>query len=162
MKKAVALLAILVLLAGIVVPSPAWAWRNGHWNGGSWHGGWHGGWSHGGWHHGWRGGCCWGRWWGPGVVVGGLAVGAAVGTAFAAGASYPYYYGGASYPYYYGEPPVAYQPAPAYAAPSAPAVQREVVYPNGRYVLYGDGMTQPWQWVWVPATPAAPPPPTQQ
>jgi hypothetical protein len=35
-------------------------------------------------------------------------------------------------------------------------VQREVVYPNGKYVLYGDGVNQPWQWVWVPN---APPPP---
>jgi NhaA family Na+:H+ antiporter len=56
--------------------------------------------------------------------------------------------------------------APAYAAPAytaqayaAPAVQREVVYPHGRYVLYGDGMRQPWQWVWIPAASAPPPPP---
>jgi hypothetical protein len=37
-------------------------------------------------------------------------------------------------------------------------VQREFVYPNGKYVLHGDGMTQPWQWVWVPAAPPAAPP----
>jgi len=48
------------------------------------------------------------------------------------------------------------QAAPVQAAP----VQREVVYPNGKYVLYGDGVNQPWQWVWVPAAPAPPPPPT--
>jgi hypothetical protein len=36
-------------------------------------------------------------------------------------------------------------------APPAPPVQREVVYANGKYVLYGDGVTQAWQWVWVPA-----------
>jgi hypothetical protein len=41
-------------------------------------------------------------------------------------------------------------------------VQREVVYPHGRYVLYGDGVRQPWQWVWVPAAPAPPPPPPQR
>ena len=38
----------------------------------------------------------------------------------------------------------------------------EVVYPHGRYVLYGDGVSQPWQWVWLPAAPAAPPPPPQR
>jgi len=53
-----------------------------------------------------------------------------------------------------------YESAPV-AAPAAAAapVQREVVYPNGRYVLYGDGVNQPWEWVWVPATPAPPPAP---
>ena len=40
-----------------------------------------------------------------------------------------------------------------------PAVQREVVYPNGKYVLYGDGVNQPYQWVWIPA---APPPPVPE
>jgi len=130
MKKAMVLLAVLVLLVGVVVPSEAWA--RGF---------------RGGFHH----GCCWGWWW-PGAVIGGLAL----GTAIAASQSYAY-----------APPPVVYQPAPvyvsapsyaaqAYAAPAAPAVQREVVYPNGRYVLYGDGVSQPWQWVWVPA---APPPP---
>jgi hypothetical protein len=38
------------------------------------------------------------------------------------------------------------------------AVRGEVVYENGRYLLYGDGVRQPWQWVWVPATAPAPPP----
>src|SRR6266852_1271385 len=56
---------------------------------------------------------------------------------------YPYY------PYAY-PPPVVYQP---------PAVQREVIYPNGKYVLYGDGVTQPYQWVWIPAAPPPPSPP---
>jgi hypothetical protein len=50
-------------------------------------------------------------------------------------------------------PSVAYQP---------PAVQREVVYPNGKYVLYGDGVSQSWQWVWIAAVPAVPPPPPQR
>jgi len=92
-------------------------------------------------------GCCWGGWWLPGAVIGGLALGAA------AAATYPPYYA-------YGAPPptVVYQSAPAYAPPAPPAVQREVVYPHGKYVLYGDGVSQPWQWVWVSATPASPVP----
>ena len=139
MKKAVALLAVLVILVGIVLPGEAWA-RGGHRGGGH---------------------CCWGFWW-PGALIGGLALGAVVA------ATAPFAYAAA--------PPVVYQPAPmyqapvyqpaqvyaappAYAAAPAPPVQREVVYPNGRYVLYGDGVTQAWQWVWVPSAPAPPPPP---
>lgn len=45
-------------------------------------------------------------------------------------------------------------PAPAPAA-AAPLISREVVYPHGRYLLYGDGVTKAYQWVWVPN----PPPP---
>jgi hypothetical protein len=95
--------------------------------------------------------------WGPGLFLGGLALGAAITAPYR---YYPPYYYGSGYhygsPYYYGSPPVIYQQAPTYAAP--PAVQREMVYPHGKYVLYGDGVTQAWQWVWVPA-PAGPPPP---
>lgn len=98
-----------------------------------------------------RGGCCWGGWWLPGAVIGGLALGAAVA------ATYPPYYP----PYYAAPPAVVYQSTPAYAATAPPAVQREVVYPNGRYVLYGDGVSQAWQWVWIPAAPPPPPPPRQ-
>jgi len=47
-------------------------------------------------------------------------------------------------------PPVVYQP---------PAVQREGVYPNGKYVLYGDGVNEPYQWVWMAAAPPPPAPP---
>ena len=71
---------------------------------------------------------------------------------------YPYGYSyGYPYPYTtYAPPEVAVQPV----APSPqPSVRREFVYPNGKYVLYGDGMTEPWQWVWVPAAPSAPPAP---
>lgn len=98
----------------------------------------------------WRGG--WGGWWWPGAVIGGLALGAAVAS------TYPYYY---APPPAYAAPPVIYQePAPMiYQQAPAPLVQREVVYPNGRYVLYGDGVSRPWQWVWVPAAPQAPPQP---
>jgi hypothetical protein len=98
-------------------------------------------------------GCCWGGWWWPGAFVGGLALGAAVA------ATYPPYY---AYPppAYYSAPSVIYAPAQPYttAPPAPPAVQREVVYPHGKYVLYGDGVNQPWQWVWVSATPAPPAP----
>jgi len=91
MNKAVALLAVLVLLCGLVLPSDAWAGGSR----GGWHGG--GGWHHGGgWHRG--GGCCWGWFW-PGAVVGGLVAGAVVAT---------------TAPFAYAAPPVAY-PAPAYA-----------------------------------------------
>ena len=70
---------------------------------------------------------------------------------------YPYYY----QPYYppylyaypypvYSPPVVVVEPAPIYVAPPAPPVQREVVYPTGRYVLHGDGVYSPYQWIWIP------------
>jgi hypothetical protein len=58
----------------------------------------------------------------------------------------------------YAAPPTTYAPAPS-AAAAAPAIQREVVFPNGRYVLYGDGVTVAYQWVWL-STPTIPPPPS--
>ena len=60
-----------------------------------------------------------------------------------------------SYPVVYGTS--AYQPqrVVSYSPPPPPAIQREVVYPHGRYVLYGDGVTMAYQWVWI----ANPPPP---
>ena len=161
-SKALVMLAVLVVLLASAVPS--YAARGGGRGGGGHFGGGHVGGGHfghvgaghfggghfggGRFHPGFHRG---GGWWWPGAVVGGLALGAALG--------YPYYaYPYAPYPYYdpyqvavpptvVQEPPVAYQASP---------VQREVVYPNGKYVLYGDGVTQPWQWVWVPN---APPPP---
>jgi len=54
-------------------------------------------------------------------------------------------------PVVYSAPPAVYAPAPA----AAPRVSREVVYAHGRYVLYGDGVSRAYQWVWVPN----PPPP---
>jgi hypothetical protein len=148
---------VLVLFAAIA-PNAAWA-RGG------WHGGYHGG--HGG-HGDWL----------PAVIIGGLVLGAvAVITApfralsgpppavppvvYAPPAVYsppPVY----SAPPAYAPPPPTHQRAPAYAPPQAPAIQREVVFPHGRYVLYGDGVGQPWQWVWVPSTPAPPAPPAAQ
>ncbi len=139
MKKAIVLLAVFLVLFGTMLPSPAWAqWR--------WHGGHSGG--HGGW------------WW-PGALIGGLALGAAaiVTAPFLALSAAPAYAPPVAYappPTYASPPPPTYQQAPIYAPPRAAAVQREVVYPNGRYVLYGDGVHQPWQWVWVPS--ASPPP----
>src|SRR6267142_1310675 len=77
-------------------------------------------------------------------------------------------------PFAYSAPPPAYGPSPgygpppAYAAPSPPAyapplsqdvepIQREVVFPTGRYVLRGDGVNVPYTWVWIPNPPTAPP-----
>ncbi len=39
------------------------------------------------------------------------------------------------------------------SVPSPVAVQREVVYPHGRYVLEGDGVTRAYQWIWIPSAP---------
>jgi hypothetical protein len=77
----------------------------------------------------------------------------------------PYY----AAPVYATAPPVYY--APSYAPPRyavqpapAPAVNREVVYPHGRYLLYGDGISVAYRWVWVPNPPppdSAPLPPAR-
>jgi hypothetical protein len=145
LRRALVLFLIFFVLFGTMLPNSAWA--DGHWRGG-----------HGGGHH--------GGWWLPGAILGGLALGAvAVVTApFVALSAVT-----AGPPVAYAPPPVAYaapspiyQQAPSYAS-QVIAVQREVVYPNGRYVLYGDGVRQPWQWVWVPSvSPPPPPPPPQQ
>jgi hypothetical protein len=55
-------------------------------------------------------------------------------------------------------PVAAYAPAVRQTAPRPPAVTREVVYAQGRHVLLGDGVTSPYQWVWVPNPPAGAPP----
>ena len=65
---------------------------------------------------------------------------------------YPYPYG---YPYAY-PPPVVVEPQPPVVVQEP--IQREVVYPTGKYELHGDGINYPWQWVWIPAPP--PPPAT--
>ena len=76
----------------------------------------------------------------------------------------------------YAQPVVYAQPAPVMierpvpvyrpvvvATPPPPPVHSNVVYyPNGRYVLRGDGVYTAYQWVWVPSVhvlPPAPPPP---
>jgi hypothetical protein len=76
-----------------------------------------------------------------------------------------------AYPVYYPYG-VAYSAPPAYAYSAQtvfvqppPAYSRVVQYPHGRYVLYGDGVRSPYQWVWIPSPPpppAAPPVPPSQ
>jgi hypothetical protein len=68
---------------------------------------------------------------------------------------YPYYVYANPYPIY--TPPAVVVEQPALVIELAP-IQREVIYPTGRYVLHGDGVNYPYQWVWIPA---APPPPIQ-
>jgi hypothetical protein len=52
--------------------------------------------------------------------------------------------------------------SPATTVVVAPAaVDRVVVYPEGRYMLYGEGTTtSPYYWVWVPAGASPPTPPS--
>ena len=147
MKKigATALVTMILMLA-TSLPSDARG-RGGHGGHVGYRGG-HGG--HGG--HGHHHGHYHYGWWGPGFI-GGLALGTAL--------AYPWY----AYPYpsYAYSPPVAAPPVVYQQMPAAsPAVQREVAYPHGKYVLHGDGVSQPWQWIWVAAPGAAPPPPPTQ
>jgi len=73
----------------------------------------------------------------------------------------PVYYPAAVYAapapayYYYSAPAVTYAPPP----PPAPAPPTEVVYPHGKYMLRGDGVTVAYQWVWMPNPPPPPPAP---
>ena len=46
-------------------------------------------------------------------------------------------------------------PVAVAAAPS----ERVVTYAEGRYVLYGDGKSVPYYWVWMPTGASAPMPP---
>jgi hypothetical protein len=157
MKRAGVWVAIVLVLSMTTLPEPAWA-------GGNWHHGHHGG-----------------GWWWPAALVGGIVVGAvtlatapfwafapppqpvAVQTPPPAVYVQPQVYAARTLPVPPPDsaPPPRSAPQPAaFAAPAAPpAVQREVVYDNGRYVLHGDGVRQPWQWVWVPAASPPPPPP---
>jgi hypothetical protein len=68
---------------------------------------------------------------------------------------------------YYAPPAYAYARPPAYAAPptpapppppAAPPEPRVVEFDNGRYEMRGDGIREPYVWVWVPKAPTAPPP----
>lgn len=187
MKRALAFLAIFLVLFATLLPSPATA---------------------GGWHHGGHG-CCHhggGWWWWPGALIGGLALGAvALATApfwafappppapvvvqpgpavyvqptYAPGAystpmySTPTYVAQSAYPVPPANsapayvPPPGSAPSPSYqqtqadaATLSPPPVRGEVVYEHGRYLLFGDGVRHPWQWIWVPAgtTQASTPP----
>jgi hypothetical protein len=156
MKRAMVFLAILLVLSVTILPGPATAG--------------------GGWNHGHRGGRA--GWWLPGALIGGLVVGAVtlataplwaltpppapvvVQTPPPAVYVQPPVYALRALPVPPPDsapPPRAYQQPVTYTAAATPGVTREVVYDHGRYVLHGDGVRQPWQWVWVPA--AAPPPP---
>jgi hypothetical protein len=173
MKRAIVLLAVFLVVFAAMLPSPASAdnWHRGHRG----HFGW------------WWPGALVG-----GLVFGAVVVATAPIWALSAAAASitpppPAYAPAPAYaapPAYYAAPPVysappSYSAAPSYSAPPsysaagpsypqtaayapAPRVQREVVYPNGRYVLYGDGVSQPWQWVWVWATTPPPAPPSLQ
>jgi len=44
-------------------------------------------------------------------------------------------------------------------APPPPPVPSVIEYPTGRFEMRGDGITSPYQWVWIPNPPAAPPTP---
>ena len=66
-------------------------------------------------------------------------------------------------------PAPAPQPAPVVVPPPAPTVSApvasdRVVYPEGRWQLYGDGYSMPYYWVWIPTgstLAAAPTPPSR-
>jgi hypothetical protein len=71
-------------------------------------------------------------------------------------------------PYASPEPTVVYQPIVVYSQPSefAPSPSMElglppmpsvIPYPDGRYVLMGDGINSAYRWVWIPNPPSAPP-----
>jgi len=88
------------------------------------------------------------------------------GTVVFYGAPYAYW------PYYdtslYSQP-LAYSPPPAYVpytppvnstltlSPPSPPTPSVVEFPTGRYELRGDGITEPYRWVWIPKPPTAPP-----
>lgn len=157
MKRVAVFVAIFLVLSVTVLPSAALA-------GGGWHRG----------HPGGRAG-----WWGPGALIGGLVVGAVTLATAPVWAltppPEPVVVQAPPPAVYVQQPPVyppralpvpppdsapparAYQRPPTYTATATPAINREVVFDHGRYVLHGDGVREPWQWVWVPA--AAPPPP---
>jgi hypothetical protein len=66
--------------------------------------------------------------------------------------------------------PLAYSPPPTYVLPYTPPVNNTfsmsppssptpsvVEFPTGRYELRGDGITEPYRWVWIPKPPTTPP-----
>ena len=138
MKKIVAV-ALVIGLTIMAVP-PMAAEAGGGWHGGGWHG------SHGG-----------NGYWGPGPWLFGIAALGAASTIWGPRAyTYPAY------------PPVVYAPAPVVVATypqvvAMPQAQTSILrtscYPGGCYYLQGDGVQVPYQWVWMPSQPMAPPPP---
>ena len=164
LRPYVVTLALLAVVLTRAMPSDAAGSGGGIHRAAGGHAG-HGGGGHGG-HGGGHGGHGGGHWHGHG---GGRWGGGFYGYPYFyypyPASVYPYPAYTYPYPYYYSDPDyAAVTPQPPRGARAevgvqAPAVQREVVHPNGKYVLYGDGVVQPWQWVWVPAAPPAPPPP---
>ena len=59
------------------------------------------------------------------------------------------------------ETPPVYESAPVYSQPSMelglPPMPSVIPFPDGRYVLMGDGLTSAYRWVWIPNPPTAPP-----
>lgn len=55
----------------------------------------------------------------------------------------------------------AVPPASATGSNQRSSGRPEVVYPQGKYVLYGDGVSQPYRWVWIRSAPpvSSPTPP---
>ena len=77
-------------------------------------------------------------------------------------------------PVIYAPPQVIYAPQPAYypqgpsyapaaaapappPPPAAPPEPRVVEFDSGRYEMRGDGIREPYVWVWVPRAPSTPP-----
>ena len=57
----------------------------------------------------------------------------------------------------YGPSPASYAPPPPPPAPATPPGPQVVEFDSGRYELRGDGLREPYVWVWVPRAPTAPP-----
>src|SRR5438094_4614721 len=137
MKRALALLAIFLVIAAAILPGPVWA--------------------AGGWHHGHHGGH--GGWWWPAALIGGIALGAvtiATAPLWALAppppAAYPPVVVEAPSAAYvqpvYSTSPGSYQQAPGYARPEPPPFQRAVVYADGRDMPLGGGVLGAAPWVW--------------
>jgi hypothetical protein len=57
----------------------------------------------------------------------------------------------------YAPPSVSTAPAPPPPPPTAPPEPQVVEFDSGRYELRGDGLREPYVWVWVPKAPSTPP-----
>jgi hypothetical protein len=54
--------------------------------------------------------------------------------------------------------PASYAPAPPPPPPAAPPPEPQMVeFDTGRYEMRGDGLREPYVWVWVPKAPSLPP-----
>ena len=61
-------------------------------------------------------------------------------------------------PAYVVTPGYVYSAPPGYSGmPPAPQLEREVVFPEGRYLLQGDGDAVPYRGAWLSNPPPAPP-----